>query len=719
MITKTLLKKGSTQLNPALKEDINKTGAWFLGSKGENADWFSRMILEAIEANIDVRNSYFPEDPHFITQEVKQSSEYQESLRTLEKEYHKLLKELKNSAPFFSMRSAGHMLWDINIPSILGYFSALLYNQNNVAAETSPVTTLLEMQVGNDLCEMLGYKTTPIYAPNEDHQHIDPGTVGWGHITCDGTVANIEALWMARNLKFYAVALQNAIKNEEILAPLQALKITTLSGERKKILDITTWESLNLPIDEVLSLPSVIIEDFPEITVEILEEEIAKHSVQSLGFFNFYQRYLTDISNAPVAITPNTQHYSWPKAAALLGIGEQNLKIVPNGLTTQMDIERLDAILASCAENKIPVISTVAIIGTTEEGAVDDLEKVMQLREKYRKQGLEFTIHADAAWGGYFPSMIRSKDDSNDFSSLPISDYVARQYQMLAHTDSITIDPHKAGYIPYPAGGLCYRNSAMRNLVSFKAPVVFHGGLDPTVGVYGVEGSKPGAAAAAVYLSHRVIETNQDGYGKILSECTFAAKKFYAELACLDLEDNPFVCIPLVAVPSIKEGKSKTEVIDELLFLKSRIIDVPNQEIIADKPAMELLKNMGQDQTIVTYMFNFKNADGTLNTDPKKMSDLNDKLYNRLSFHPWQDDIEKTPLIVTASEFDPKSYCNKFMNHLYQRAGLAEMQDTPLNFIISTFMNPWITATNQGELLKTYIKVLKETVVEIINEDYR
>ena len=39
----------------------------------------------------------------------------------------------------------------------------------------------------------------------------------------------------------------------------------------------------------------------------------------------------------------------------------------------------------------------------------------------------------------------------------------------------------------------------MRNLVSLKAPVVYHGGVDPTVGVYGVEGSKPGAAAAAIY----------------------------------------------------------------------------------------------------------------------------------------------------------------------------------------------------------------------------
>jgi hypothetical protein len=42
---------------------------------------------------------------------------------------------------------------------------------------------------------------------------------------------------------------------------------------------------------------------------------------------------------------------------------------------------------------------------------------------------------------------------------------------------------------------LCYRNGAMRDLIAFTASVVYHGGVDPTVGVYGIEGSKPGAAA--------------------------------------------------------------------------------------------------------------------------------------------------------------------------------------------------------------------------------
>lgn len=43
--------------------------------------------------------------------------------------------------------------------------------------------------------------------------------------------------------------------------------------------------------------------------------------------------------------------------------------------------------------------------------------------------------------------------------------------------DSITVDPHKAGYIPYPAGGLCYRDERMRFLVTWTSPVLSRGAL--------------------------------------------------------------------------------------------------------------------------------------------------------------------------------------------------------------------------------------------------
>ena len=43
---------------------------------------------------------------------------------------------------------------------------------------------------------------------------------------------------------------------------------------------------------------------------------------------------------------------------------------------------------------------------------------------------------------------------------------------MLREADSITIDPHKAAYVPYPTGGLCYRDGRMRHLVTWTSPYI-------------------------------------------------------------------------------------------------------------------------------------------------------------------------------------------------------------------------------------------------------
>lgn len=48
------------------------------------------------------------------------------------------------------------------------------------------------------------------------------------------------------------------------------------------------------------------------------------------------------------------------------------------------------------------------------------------------------------------------------------------------------------------------RNGSMRGFVTLTAPVVFHGGNDPNIGVFGIEGSKPGASAVSTLLSHRL-----------------------------------------------------------------------------------------------------------------------------------------------------------------------------------------------------------------------
>ena len=154
------------------------------------------------------------------------------------------------------------------------------------------------------------------------------------------------------------------------------------------------------------------------------------------------------------------------------------------------------AATASLALAQRPVYTVVSVIGSTEESAVDPLKGVLELRHRLHKTGLSFTVHADAAWGGYFAAILRPDEEprAKDLASglVPesgMSRYVTSQFSALGRADSITVDPHKSGYVPYPAGALCYRHSAMRDMVRFKAPYIVHRDAEPTVGIYGSSSS--------------------------------------------------------------------------------------------------------------------------------------------------------------------------------------------------------------------------------------
>lgn len=61
-----------------------------------------------------------------------------------------------------------------------------------------------------------------------------------------------------------------------------------------------------------------------------------------------------------------------------------------------------------CRANQIPVIGVTAVFGTTQEGAVDDLCQILEIRKEFERMdnGLTFYIHVDGAWGGYFASTL-------------------------------------------------------------------------------------------------------------------------------------------------------------------------------------------------------------------------------------------------------------------------------------------------------------------------
>jgi len=180
---------------------------------------------------------------------------------------------------------------------------------------------------------------------------------------------------------------------------------------------------------------------------------------------------------------------------AVTGIGSSNIIGVPVDEQARMNCQALDILLAESVRCRQAIYAVVAIIGTTEHGSVDPLSKILALRRKYQKLGLSFLVHADAALGGYFTSMLVANPHSSSRESplndpaLFLSPHTENELRHLRFADSVTVDPHKSGYTPYPAGGLCYRDGRLRYLVTWMSPVIDsmeEGGMK--MGVYGIEG---------------------------------------------------------------------------------------------------------------------------------------------------------------------------------------------------------------------------------------
>jgi glutamate/tyrosine decarboxylase-like PLP-dependent enzyme len=673
--------------------------AWFLGPRAENADLLERLVVQAVRDQAYWRRNYHPEDPVHVTAAVKRSPEYADALGRLEEGFDGLLAFLKKSVPFFSMRYQGHMNWETTLPALLGYFAGMLYNPNNVAFEGSTATTLLELLVGDDLCRMLGYKV-----PGLDAAPAAQAPRPWGHLTCDGTVANIEAMWAARNLKYYPLALRAALLDDTRLAGARARVAVTPAGGTSPVplVSLDTWQALNLRVDEILGLAGAVAGalglDGGE-GLALVGDAVRPYSLQTMGLQAFGERFCAGIA-APAVFVPGTRHYSFPKAAALLGLGAAQLRDVAVDADARLDIADLRRRLLACAGERRPVLMAVAVMGSTEESAVDPLTGVLALREELRAaHGLDFVVHADAAYGGYYAALDREDFDmpapgaqfaqAAPVQHVTLSPHCRDQYAALGQADSITVDPHKSGYIPYPAGALCYRNSLMRTLVTFAAPVVYHGDAEPTVGIYGVEGSRPGAAAAAVYLSHRVIRPSQSGYGYILGRALYGCKRLYARLLEVG-RGRAFYVVPLPRIPATIPGADERARADYLVRHVSRPDDDPPPDLGTH------LRAMGPDLNILSYAFNFLAAPDRPNTSLRLANAFNDAMYRQLSLRPFAD-IYGQDMIVSTTDLDRSTYGDTFIDGYLSRLGITDTDGIgQVKVLRSVVMDPWVTETADG-----------------------
>ncbi|HVN19011.1 MAG TPA: pyridoxal-dependent decarboxylase [Dongiaceae bacterium] len=142
------------------------------------------------------------------------------------------------------------------------------------------------------------------------------------------------------------------------------------------------------------------------------------------------------ISAGAVVYASAEVHMSIPKSIALLGIGRDNLRLIPVDSSLRMNAAALDRQIANDkVSGKIPV-AVIASAGTVNTGAIDPLKEIAEIAQRH---GAWF--HIDGAYGALAALAEREK------------------FQGMELANSISLDPHKWLYQPLDCGCLLYRSS--------------------------------------------------------------------------------------------------------------------------------------------------------------------------------------------------------------------------------------------------------------------
>jgi tyrosine decarboxylase/aspartate 1-decarboxylase len=281
---------------------------------------------------------------------------------------------LQDNYPYFHPLYAGQMLKPPHPVARLAYALAMFINPNNHALDGGRATSALEKEAVAEIAAMFGWQNF------------------LGHLTGGGTMANLEALWIAGQLA----------PGKKIVASEQA-------------------------------------------------------------------------------------HYTHHRISSVLQL---DFESIPVDGHARMDLNALQARLA--AKNDIGTV--VVTMGTTATGSVDPLHEILKLRDRYN-----FRIHSDAAYGGYFTL------------AQNLAPHAAAAFAKISEADSIVIDPHKHGLQPYGCGCVLFRDPSIGRLYKHDSPYTYFSSVELHLGEISLECSRPGAAAAALWATQKLLPLTKHG----------------------------------------------------------------------------------------------------------------------------------------------------------------------------------------------------------------
>ena len=162
-------------------------------------------------------------------------------------------------------------------------------------------------------------------------------------------------------------------------------------------------------------------------------------------------------ARAPFAFYLTSEAHSCArKAIELLGFGSASIRTIATDVDYRMKVDALEAALEDDRARQVRPIAVVATAGTTNTGAIDDLDAIATVCRRY-----DVWLHVDAAYGG--PAILSTE--------------YGHALRAIAKADSVALDPHKWMFVPVEAGMVIVRDAdAMRSAFSLVPPYIRQAG---------------------------------------------------------------------------------------------------------------------------------------------------------------------------------------------------------------------------------------------------
>jgi glutamate/tyrosine decarboxylase-like PLP-dependent enzyme len=199
-------------------------------------------------------------------------------------------------------------------------------------------------------------------------------------------------------------------------------------------------------------------------------------------------------------------HYTHQRISGVLQLPFESVAVDFQG---RMEIDALRKLA-----ERGDVGTVVATMGTTATGSVDPLPEILALRDRFG-----FRVHADAAYGGYFTLTEN------------LAEHATTAFARIGEADSIVIDPHKHGLQPYGCGCVLFRDPGVGSLYKHDSPYTYFSSAELHLGEISLECSRPGAAAAALWATQKLLPLTRRGeFAQRLERSRLAALKLHEKI---------------------------------------------------------------------------------------------------------------------------------------------------------------------------------------------